>query len=347
MTAAAPVSVHTPGEKTPMKLKTPYPRLRQTALALLIPGALALAGCNSSDGTTTGTATFSVTDAPADDVTAVEVKFDRVDLMPQGGQMQTFVLDEPRRIDLFALQGENAAVLIEDIELPAGQYNFIRLYVIGGSPDSQVTEAEGGVFPLYIPGSQPPTQNTDQRFLQLSRPFVVPAGGHADFTIDVELRKALVKTGNDITDDYYLLRPSLRLVDNSTVGAIAGIIDSALVEDLSCSGDLASETGYAVYVYSGFDAIPGDIFVDEDGQEQTRSDGAAHPLTLANVRFDADSSAWKYTVGFVSAGEYTVAFTCQAIDDAPGSEDDIAFPAQRNVTVSAGVTANADLPADD
>jgi hypothetical protein len=318
-------------------------RLLFAAFFLSLPIALILAGCNSSGGGT-GTATFSVTDAPVHDATAVEVTFDRIDLMPQGGPMQTFILDEARSVDLLALQGGNAAVLIEDIVLPAGQYNFIRLYVIGGAPESTVTEAEGGVFPLYVPGSQPPSTNPNQRFLQLSSPFVITAGGHADFTIDVELLKALVKIVNGPAEDYYLLRPSLRLVNNSTVGSISGMVDSELATDESCTSDPATGNGNAVYVYSGFDAVPGDVFVDDNGQPQARNDNAAHPLTHANVRFNAESSAWEYTVGFVAAGEYTVAFTCHALADAPGTEDDIVFAAQRNATVVAGDTVVVDLP---
>lgn len=324
---------------------TAYARARWAALPLLA-GLLAIAGCNSSsdNATATGTASFLVTDAPVDNVTEVFVTFDRIDLSPQGGQIQSFELEEPRRIDLLTLQGGNAAPLIEDLELPAGEYNFIRLFVVGGAPESQVTEADpGGVFDLFIPGNQPPSANPNQRFLQLSSPFVIPAGGHADFTIDVELRKALVQPS---AGDFYMLRPSLRLVDNSEVGMLAGIVADSLVLDAeNCTNNPETDTGSAVYVYTGFDALPGDVFVDEDGEEQTRTDGAMHPLTLANVLQDPETGEYEYTVGFLPAGDYTVAFTCQASDDAPETEDDIAFAVQENVSITAGETTGQDLGA--
>lgn len=311
--------------------------------AFALAAGLLIAGCGGGDGNGTGTASFSVTDAPADNVAAVWVTFDRIDLKPQEGPIQTFELEEPRRIDLLTLQGENAAPLIEDIELPAGNYNFIRLFIVGGHPESQVTEEGGGEFGLFVPGSQPPSSNENQRFLQLSSPFVIPAGGHADFTIDVELRKALVKKTGVATEDYYLLRPSLRLTDNIETGTLSGLVSPSLVTDESCTGDPASDSGNAIYVYRVFDAEPGDMFVDEDGQEQTRSDGAQHPLPTANVIQNPDSGLYHYTVGFLPAGEYTAAFTCQALGDAPETEDGIVFAAQANVTVTAGTTAEQDF----
>ena len=47
---------------------------------------------------------------------------------------------------------------------------------------------------------------------------------------------------------------------------------------------------------------------------------------------------------FVPEGDYTVAFTCEALDDMPDSDDELTFSAQRNVNVTAEQTEVADLP---
>lgn len=329
--------------------------------------SLALASCGGGSGGDsgsggTGTASFAVTDAPADNVDNVFVTFDRVDIKPQQGEMLTFELDEPRQIDLLSLQGTNAAPLLEDIELPAGNYNFVRLFVDGGcassgacvsgagSTDSYVTETAGGQFGLFIPGDQPPSRNPNDRFVQLVSPFTITAGGSVDFTIDVDLRKALVKVdgGPPGSESYYLLRPALRIVDNSEVGSITGTVGDMLVMDeATCTGNLADDAGNAVYLYAGSDATPGDVFVDEQGDPQTRSDGAAHPITVANVRQNETSGDFEYTIGFVPAGNYTVAFTCQAVDDDPAAEDMLVFEPQKNVTVQEGQPSTADFAASD
>jgi hypothetical protein len=212
-------------------------------LAPLVLFTALLGACGGESGEDqTGTASFAVTDAPRDDVSNVFITFDRIAIKPAEGEAQTFELDDPQRLDLLTLQGGNAASLIEDIEVPAGQYNWIRLYVVGGIPDSQVTETDtGGEFGLYVPGNQPHSQNPNQRWIQLSSPFTVPPGGSADFVIDVDLRKALVKRDPPQSGEpFYMIRPSLRLADRAEVATISGTVDAALIEgnpDCSQDGD--------------------------------------------------------------------------------------------------------------
>jgi hypothetical protein len=59
-----------------------------------------------------------------------------------------------------------------------------------------------------------------QSGLKLNRGFDVPAGGSADFTIDFDLHKSVHMTGSGS----YMLRPTLRMVDNIMVGSISGTV---------------------------------------------------------------------------------------------------------------------------
>jgi hypothetical protein len=311
---------------------------------LALSAGLALTGCGGSDdGETfarTGLISVSIKDAPVDEVSEVIVTFDRIDLKPRDGAAESITLASPRTVDLLALQGTNAASLIEEEELPAGNYDWMRLYLV--ADESKVVETVGGEFGLFIPGNQPPSNNPNQRFLHLASPFVIPADRHARLTIDVDLRKALVKRSSGPGSPYYMLRPSLRLVDNSETGTLTGTVSPALISDPDCTSDPVSG-GNAVYVYRGATAIPGDIFLDDNGSERPRTDGASHPFTSANVTLDTSSGEWQYTVGFLPAGEYSVAFTCQALDDEPGSEDGIVFTGLSDVTIVAGEVSRVDL----
>lgn len=319
----------------------------------VIAGVLLLAGCNgggSSDSpANTGTASFDVTDAPVDGVSTVKVTFDGIALKPKEGSQITIDFDTPVTIDnLLDLTGNASAPVLGDTTVEAGEYNYIRLFVVGGTPDSLVEEDNGQQFPLFIPGQQPQSQSQARRFLQLSSPFVVPVGGNADFTIDVELRKALTKPSGQ---NHYLLRPSLRLVNNAEVGTIEGTVDATLVNDPSCTNNTADDEGHSVYLYSAHDADIGDVNVDINGDGDHSSDDTdgvtpeSNPLTLANVKFDSNTAEYRYQIGFVAAGDYTIAFTCQSLDDLPESDENIAFVGASNIQVSADSTTEHDFAA--
>lgn len=56
-----------------------------------------------------------------------------------------------------------------------------------------------------------------------------------------------------------------------------------------------------------------------------------------------DGANYTYTAGFLTAGGYTVAFTCQGANDDPATDDTLAFLAAANVTVEAGTTVQVDF----
>lgn len=323
---------------------------RILAAAMAVLALLLLTACGGGSGTSgdTGRLSLYVTDAPVHSVDQVWITFDAVELKPESGPPVRIDLDPPVRKDLLELQGENAAVLIDDMELEAGQYNWIRLFVVSDELDAEVEpsmvreELGGGEFRLFVPGNQPPSRNPIQRFVQLLSPFVIPVNGEADFTIDVDLLQALVR--KDLPahpEPFYLLRPSLRIVDNSDAGVIYGEVASTL----TCVSE-SEDDGIrnAVYVYNGFDVTPGDVYLGEDGEVIARSD-VAHPITTANVDPEDSDSAYRYTVGFLTPGDYTVAFICNAGSDQPDSEDleAIEFLQKHEVTVRAGERVEQDF----
>ncbi len=309
---------------------------------------LPLAGCNgdgsgSPSAPATGEASLAITDAPADNVSRVRVTFDRIELKPKEGSKVSIELDPAVTIEnLLDLTGSNAEPLLGVTTLPAGDYNYVRLFVQGGSPNSEVEEDTGGVFDLLVPGQQ---AGADNRFLQLVSGFTVPAGGRADFTIDVDLRKALTKPSGQ---SHYLLRPALRIVNNVEVGTIAGTVDPALFNDASCTNDLAADEGVAIYLYE-HDAVGfGDVYVNSAGECQHCNEGSdteTSPLTTANVTQDTQTGNYTYEIGFVEAGEYSIALTCQSLDDDPALDDNISFLQSAGLTVMAKQTTEVNFTA--
>ena len=313
--------------------------MRRALFVMATGTLLAACGGSSSDNPPpqTGDVQLSMTDAPADDLAQVQLTLNAVALKPAQGGMIRRDLDEPLIIEnLLALQGAESTVIMPTTEVPAGRYNWIRLYVQSGDGNTFVIDDSGNQFPLYVPGQQ---NNQDrERHVQLVSGFIVPVDGKVNFTLDVDLRRAITKPANQ---NHYLLRPAVRIVDNSEVGIIEGTISDSLINDESCTSMMEGDTleGNAVYLYSGNDAVTGDVFVDDQGNP---ADGD-NPVTTATVNYNSDS-VYEYQIGFVPEGDYTLAFTCQALDDMPDMDDDLTFSAQRNVRVTAEQTEIADLP---
>ncbi len=93
---------------------------------------------------------------------------------------------------------------------------------------------------------------------------------------------------------------------------------------MSCTG--------AVYIYAGSNVTPDDI-------DTTLPD----PITTAMVKLDSTSGDYEYKAAFLEAGSYTVAFTCDAVQDDPGSDDVLVFVGTETVSVAAGAVTMHDF----
>lgn len=221
----------------------------------------------------------------------------------------------PKRFDLLALTGGEAELLLETFVLPAGRYNWIRLMVdTDAEDDSCIDVDKDGMVGTGAMCHELTIPSNDQTGLKLNRGFVVPAGGSADFTIDFDLRKSVHVTGTG----EYMLRPTLRLADNSMTGTIAGTVDPLLVP-AGCTP--------AVYVYEGSGVTPDDIDTDVNTPD---------PVTTATVKPDPmDDTKHVYKAAFLEAGNYTIAFTCDAATDDPMLDDTLVFSGTTTVAVTA------------
>ncbi len=294
---------------------------------LLFSTGLLLAACGNGDsaGTDTNLVTLKITDAPVDDADDVWVEFSSVTFKSVDDEDFSFTLDPAQRINLLALQGSESQALVENVEIPAGNYNQIRLAVnaeFDGVMDSYIT-INGTAYELRVPSGS-------QNGLKLNTPFTVAEGTvgmtvadeNSVYTIDFDLRKSIV---NPVGQPGYFLKPVLRLVQNINTGTISGTVDSQLLVGTNCS-DQDPLTGNSVYVFAGENITPDDI----DGNEP-------EPVTTALVNFNNQSGIYSYEVGFVSEGNYTLALSCSAdLDDIETDDSDVLFDAVDNVSVVAG-----------
>jgi hypothetical protein len=294
-----------------------------------------LAACGGVNGgpveNQDGRVRLSITDAPVDDATSVVVQFSGVAFKPVGAAAEVIreLTPATRQIDLLKYQQGRAALLLEGVTLPAGQYEWVRLMVDDqlGVRDSYIVRTTGEECELRVPSGA-------ESGLKLNRGFTLPADGSVALTIDFDLRKSIhAPPGQrgatpDCTQGY-LMRPTLRIVDDANVGAIAGSVDSALI-----TADCLPK----VYVFSGADVVPDDI-------EEQAPTPDIDPLLVANVELRDGAAAYGYRAAFIPPGPYTVAFTCS--DDDATADDVLTFLPTKNVTVQANLIGSGDflLPA--
>lgn len=288
---------------------------------------------------TTGKLILAITDAPVDGASNVSVRFNGVEVKPASGDSISFDF-AARDIDLLSLQGGGSKIMLDEVPLEAGQYNWIRLKVIAekntidsylqtevDNPDSRVS--------LWIPSGS-------ETGLKLNHSFVVAVGGITDFTIDFNLRKSITNPVGQANN--LILKPSLRIVDNNAVGEIFGMVDATMLSNIDSVSTLETcSDRSAVYVFaadmSGTD--PTDAIVDDvddiDGVD-VGLDGA-DPITTALVEMAQDET-YQYSVAFLSPGFYTIAFTCNAGDDVADEDnsDVVTFTGTTTVEVVANNT---------
>lgn len=298
--------------------------MKRLQIALFPLLGLFLIACGDGGGLDSepfGSLTLGVTDSPVDEAEHVWIQFTGTEINPEQGDLISIVYDAPKQIDLLALQGGLRDLLLEDLELDPGVYNWIRLQVdatADGIMDSYIV-VDGVSYELEV-------SSGEQSGLKLNRPIEILDALASDFTVDFDLRKSVHqprgRTGPS-GDPVYKLRPTLRLVETEATGNILGTIDPAIFTGLECS---MPEDGYAVYAYSGSDIVPDDI--DDLAPEPVATSG----VTLNNL------SQYAYNIAYLSAGDYTIAATCHADLDEPDEDNpNVVFVGAGNVSVLAGV----------
>jgi hypothetical protein len=291
--------------------------------------AILLAGCGGSSGSAdTGYLSLGISDGPIHSALKVCIEFNGVELKGQG-PAEYIPVDPPISVNLLDFQGNNAAPLLASEELPAGNYQWMRLDISadrggnGGTGDTggAACDGEGSYIAIdtetrhniYVPSSA-------MNGLKLVGGFTIPTNGTANFTADFDLMKSV--TAPPGLDPDVLMRPVIRLVNNLEAGTLTGQVANVLAEAEACEP--------AVYLFND-GVTPNGI---EDGVDDSE-DPVATALVEAQTQAD-ESVEYHYTIGFLLDGEYEAAFTCNGTDFEPVD----GYPA----TIIANELATVDFP---
>ena len=137
---------------------------------------------------TPGGSASVVTDAPVDEASSVVVQFSGVAFKRAGAAPEVVqnLTPSPRQLDLLQYQGGRAALLLDGVTLPAGDYQWIRL-IVDNEPDvrdSYIVLTGGEECELRVPSGA-------ESGLKLMRGFTLPADGSVALTVDFDLRKSI------------------------------------------------------------------------------------------------------------------------------------------------------------
>jgi len=300
---------------------------KQSSIGLVCILGFALAACSGSgsgvdnqsqtpSGGNTGYFNLSVSDAPIKDATKVCVRFDGVELKHADSDLkETIDFAQPVVVNLLANQGANSHPIVTGAEVPAGIYEWIRLKVraergmSGGANDSDPTFCDedtdnsylvresSGLFNLYVPSGS-------QRGLQLIKDIIIPANRTGDYTAEWDLGKSFNGPPGQLPD--VMMKPVVKLVSNNEVGTLVGQVADELIAWEACD----TEFPPSVYVFD--DGIVPNPFDDPFAAD----DAVATALVEQQMQEDG-SMPWRYSVGFLLAGDYEVAYTCNGTDFAP------------------------------
>jgi len=259
--------------------------------------------------------TLRLTDAPFDEAVNVMLTFVEVRMRKKGGGgwVSIDLSGNPQQIDLAALQGTKSAPLLFDKDVPYDDYDELRLIVDTTTPMANMIKLSGGGTPeLKIPSG-------GSSGLKIKGDFTVSDTLPTLLVVDVDLRQSIKQAGPN-----YIMNPVVRMVKGDNFGHKRGIVDPALLTAASCS-DAFVDTYNSVYVYNGHNVTPDDI--------NQKSNKNVDPLTTTRIVYDGATSSYLYEAAFLPAGDYTIAFTCNANLDDLDKDDDLKFFNKQNVTV--------------
>lgn len=279
-------------------------RLKKTwRLGAAVAAACAVGCSNGGDGgqrlsaSDQGSLSVSLIDSPFTEALEIHLRITEVRVKPNGDEPALeFPFDPPLDVELLALTPDNAQTLLNEEPVPGGDYDWIELIVSADFDqelDSYVVTQVGGEEELRVPSGS----------VRLVSGFTVTPNQETRFTIDWDTRQGLVRPPGL---PGFLLRPAFRIIDEH--GTLSGTVALSTLQPAEClADDPQFDVGNVVYVFAGHDVEPDDIDQNE-------------PNPIATIEVAQAAIDYEYST-ILSPGDYTIAFTCQAANDDPETDD--------------------------
>jgi len=267
-------------------------------------------GCDQTESGN-GKASFYLTDGPleAESVSEVVISISKVEVSGPEGWTMVKEFETPEAINLLELQG-GETFFLDEKELASGLYNQVRL----GLSTSEESEDPAHYIKFNDDSKEEITvPSGTQSGYKVVGGFTIPDGGVTSVIIDFDVRKSVVKAGNS---GKYILKPTLRLVEDAEVGSIEGTINGN------------SDSNLVVYAYENDQYDENEMEPNEDGVL------FANAVTSANVTAEGT-----YNLSFLPAGTYDLII---ASFDSEGNFQEVTTE-ENDVNLEAGVKLELDI----
>lgn len=290
---------------------------QKTVVLIGLVSLLFLTACRGSDddgfSDTSSGFTLSITDGPIEGARSVVIPIIGVEIKPKDAPVIPFSLDVPFEENLLDFQDGTSEFLLDDIDLPEGDYEFIRLVVDDANAFIELISNERFKLPI-------PAAFVDQ--LQVSFNATIDDDDEIDLTIDIDLRKSVFDMGSNV----YELRPALRLVRTEQSGTLRGTVAESLITNSDCNNGVSNDEGNLVYLFNG-------TVTAQDIQGN-----AGDPIATAQVSLASNGQSFDYVMAFIPPGNYTAVFTCDGTRDVSNEDNlfSMDFSDPENIAIQQG-----------
>src|SRR6056297_451507 len=263
-------------------------------IVLTVFAAFVFVSCEDESDATKGTLTLSITDAPIDmsTVDAVYLTINELQYNKSGQNWMSFEgFEGPQKFNILELtRGESA--LLGSFELDAGTYTQLRFILDApdfGTPNPTnpgcYIEFNDGTEdqPLFVPSGH----ETGWKGIGA---FRVPSNGEVAVTADFDARKSVMEQG---VNDFYILKPTIRLIVDNQAGQIAGGITN-----------IPEGVDIVVYAYED------DMYTQEEAADPVSDTIARFPNAVTSDISDEENN---YNLAYLEPSTYDLIVT-SAID---------------------------------
>ena len=260
-----------------------YRIMNKTLQAFFLLSFLLLNSCADNEALR-GRITLTLTDAPADadNIKEVNISITSIDVITEGSQSWQTIksFEDPLTIDLLQYTEGEYYDLTEQYLSP-GKYKGLRLQLNIANIDNGLT-----VFPqsnlVFSNGTQETlfVEDGGSNFIEVMRAFEIVTNQTTFLTLDFDVRKSIILVNGE-----YKLRPSMRMVDTRSAGAIEGQFR-----------DFGDYPKVVTYAYEAGDFNAGEV------------NGAQPFINSVSAARIQNSTGGSFNISFLPAGNYDLIF---------------------------------------
>lgn len=212
-------------------------------------------GTNATPGASTATLGAALIDGPfrtsGGVVTAVNIAVSKVEAIGSGGTQTIATFSPSQQINL--LNYQSSALQLGSNQIPAGQYQQIRLILDTSQANNTSVTVNGTTYPLSIPSAAGPggfghATSTDSgngpgtSGVKVNVNLDAQAGQTYGFLIDFNAAESIVQTGSG----NWMMKPVLVATAQALAGAISGTVKNNAGQPVANAQVVAQQNGTTV-----------------------------------------------------------------------------------------------------